>query len=179
MCEWTPPYETSPSRWTFPPRSRARRNAETSASFVANDAVRDRPVHALEVLQQDAARSDREVPDLRVAHLAVRQADGLSRRRERRVRVAGPERVEDGRVGQVDRISGPGRRQSPAVEDDEDDRPQATASAPARQIASNDVRVERRPADEGPVHVGKGEERGRVLGLDRAAVEHRRVVRAT
>ena len=33
MCECTPPYDTSPSRCTFPPRSRARRNADTSASF--------------------------------------------------------------------------------------------------------------------------------------------------
>jgi hypothetical protein len=29
MCEWTPPYDTSPRRWTLRPRS----NAETSAGF--------------------------------------------------------------------------------------------------------------------------------------------------
>ena len=165
MCEWTPPYETSPSRWTFPPRSRARRNAETSASFVANDAVRDRPVHALEVLQQDPARSDREVPDLRVAHLAVRQADGLPGRRERRVRIASPERVEDGRVGLVDRISGPGRRKSPAVEDDEDDRPQATASAPARQIAANDVASSDAPPTSAPSTSGSASSTAALSGL--------------
>ena len=42
----------------------------------------DRPVHAHEVLEEDAARADRQVADLGVAHLALRQADRLARRGE-------------------------------------------------------------------------------------------------
>ena len=40
----------------------------------------DRLVHAHEVLEEDPARADRQVPDLGVAHLTRRQADGLARR---------------------------------------------------------------------------------------------------
>ena len=79
----------------------------------------DRLVHAHEVLEEDAARADRQVPDLGVPHLALRQADGRARRRELRVREVAPQPVEDGRVGELDRVARPGRRDSPAVEDDE------------------------------------------------------------
>ena len=70
MCEWTPPYETSPSRWQSLPRSRARVKADVSAAFRAERAVRDGPVHASEILEEDPPGADREVADLRVAHLA-------------------------------------------------------------------------------------------------------------
>jgi hypothetical protein len=40
--------------------------------------VLDRLVHAHEVLEEDAARTDREMADLRVPHLSVRQPDGLT-----------------------------------------------------------------------------------------------------
>ena len=79
----------------------------------------DRLAHTHEVLEEDAARADRQVPDFGVPHLTVRQADGRARRFELRVREVAPEPVEDGRVGELDRIAGPGRRDSPAVEDDE------------------------------------------------------------
>ena len=91
------------------------------------------------------------------------------------VRIPLPERVEDGRLGELDGVARAGRREPPPVEDDEDDRAQ-TASAAARQIASNDVDVERGAADERAVHVRQPEQDTRVLGLHRAAVEHGRVV---
>src|SRR2546421_577994 len=79
----------------------------------------DRLVHAHEVLEEDAARADREVPDLGVAHLACRQADGLAGSLELPVRIVAPEPVEDGRLGELDRVSRPGWSDPPAVEDDE------------------------------------------------------------
>ena len=46
-------------------------------SFVLEElAGLDRPVHPHEVLEEDAARADRQVPHLGVAHLALREADG-------------------------------------------------------------------------------------------------------
>ena len=81
----------------------------------------DRLVHAHEVLEEDAARADGEMPDLGVAHLAGRQADRLAGRLQRRMRVRAPEAVEDGRVGELDRVPRPRRGAAPAVEDDERD----------------------------------------------------------
>ena len=46
-----------------------------SASFVEERAVLDGAGDADEVLVQDPPRPDRQVPDLRVPHLAVRQPD--------------------------------------------------------------------------------------------------------
>ena len=40
---------------------------------------------------------------------------------ERRVRVLGPEAVEDRSVGELDGVAGAGRREAPAVEDHERD----------------------------------------------------------
>ena len=164
MCEWTPPYETRPSRWTFRPRSKAPR----SAGFSKNEPSSIALVHAHQVLVEDAARPDRQVADLGVPHLAGRQADRLAGGLQLRVRVLGPEPVEDRRVGQLDGVAGAGRRAAPAVEDDE--RYEGT-----RGLANRCERVdlERGAADERAVDVGLGEELGRVVGLDRAAVEDR------
>ena len=82
-------------------------------------AVFDRSVHAHEILQEDAAGADRQVADLGVAHLAVREPDGGARRFELRMREVAPEPIEDGRVGELDGVPGAGRRDPPAVEDDE------------------------------------------------------------
>ena len=153
MCECTPPYETSPSRCTSPPRSRARRNAETSASFSKNEPSAIGAVDALEVLVEHAAGADRQVADLGVAHLARRQADRLAGGVERRVRVRRPEPVEDRRVGELDRVPRPRRGAAPAVEDDERYERERAA---AWHIAANDVDVERRAADERAVDVRLG-----------------------
>ena len=47
------------------------------------------------------------------------QADVATLRRELRVGMGVPEAVEDGRLGQRDRVARTGRRQPPTVEDDE------------------------------------------------------------
>ena len=85
---------------------RARRRRAVPRSRTASRL--DRPVHAHEILVEDAARADRQMADLGVAHLAVRQADGLARGGELRVRIVAPQPVEDRRLGELDRVAGPG-----------------------------------------------------------------------
>ncbi len=53
-------------------------------------AVLNRRVDAHEVLQKDTARADRQMADLGVAHLAVREADGGARGLELRMREVAP-----------------------------------------------------------------------------------------
>jgi hypothetical protein len=59
--------------------------------------------------------------DLGVAHLPGREADRLARGLDRRVRIVGPDPVEDRRLGGRNGVAGTRRRAAPAVEDDEDD----------------------------------------------------------
>ena len=105
-------------------------------------AVLDRLAHAHEILEEQAARADREVADLRVAHLAVGKADRRARRGECRVWIPLPESVEHRRLGELDRVAGPRGRDPPPVEDDERAERdghaggRAAGSTPARQIAS-------------------------------------------
>ena len=82
-------------------------------------AVGDRAVDAHQVLVEPAPCADRQVPDLRVAHLPRRQARCLAGRIEGRVREVAPEAVEDRCVRQLDGVAGTGRRAAPPVEDDE------------------------------------------------------------
>ena len=112
--------------------------------------ARDRAVHAHEVLEQDAAGADREVADLGVPHLPRRKPDRLARGRELGVRVPLPERVEDRRVRELDRVPRSRGREPPTVEDDEDDEVHATAAAPARQIASKDAASSDAPPTSAP-----------------------------
>jgi len=79
----------------------------------------DRPVHAHEILGEDAAGADREMAHFGVAHLALRQADSPTRCDESRVRIVAPEAVEDRRLGELDRVPRSGRRDPPPVEDHE------------------------------------------------------------
>ena len=127
-------------------------------------AVLDREAHTREVLEQDPAGPDREVPDLRVPHLSRRKPDRLTRGGEHGVRVAIPERVEDRRAGELDRVSRSGRSDAPAVQDDEDDGPQA-ASTPARQIASNETRSSEAPPTSAPSTSGSARSTAALSGF--------------
>src|SRR6478736_499280 len=98
--------------------------------------IRDRAVHALEVLVEDAARADRQMADFGVPHLAIRQPDRLTGGLERRVRVARPEGVEHRRLGELDSIPRPRGCEAPPVEDDE--RYEGESRAAVSQIAVND-----------------------------------------
>ena len=119
MCEWTPPCETRPSRWTSPPRALRPLESADEGGIDEDRAVADGQVHPHQILEQDAARADRQVADLRVAHLPRRQADRLPGGGEARVRVGRPEPVEHRCRRQFDGVAGAGRSDPPAVEDDE------------------------------------------------------------
>ncbi len=102
-------------------------------------AVADGAVDALEILVEHAARADRQVADLGVAHLAGRQPDRLAGRAELGVRELAPEPVEDRCVGELDRVARARRRDPPAVEDHErDERERHVAAAAASHIAANE-----------------------------------------
>ena len=62
-------------------------------------AVLDRQVDPRQVLHDDGAGAEVEMPHLRVAHLTLRQADGETTGGQRSVRVAVPELVKDRRAG--------------------------------------------------------------------------------
>ncbi len=98
-------------------------------------AVGDRSVDALEVLVEHAAGSDREVADLRVAHLSRRQPDRFARCGERRLRVLIVQPVEHRRVGELDGVARPRRSDAPAVQDHQRYEREAAA---AWHIAAND-----------------------------------------
>ena len=170
----TPPWETSPSRCTSPPRSRARATPEERLVLVER-AVRDRASTRIEVLVDDRARADRQVADLGVAHLPLGEPHRLAGRGELRVRVARPEIVEDGRVARARPRCPDRRRDPPAVEDHERDERDASPERGAADLGER-LGVERRAADERTVDVRLRQQLGRVLGLDRAAVEHPRRV---
>ncbi len=84
---------------------------------VEEAAVGDRVVDPGQVLLDDRPGAEVEVADLRVAHLALGQADVAPLGGELRVREALPEPVEDRRLGERDRVARPRRGEAPAVED--------------------------------------------------------------
>ncbi len=157
MCEWTPPWETSPIRWTLVPRSKAA----VSTGIVEERPVGDGVVHALEVLVETASRADREMADLRVPHLSGWKPDGLARRIESRVRKAGHELVEHGRPSEVDGVPRPGRGATPAVEDDE----RYEWVAAASQIAANDSTSREAPPTRAPSTAGSARSSAALSGF--------------
>ena len=98
--------------------------------------------------------------DLGVAHLARRQADRLAGRLDRRVRVLGPQPVEDRRVRLLDRVPGTGRGEAPPVQDDE--RYERVA---ARQIAANDSTSSEAPPTSAPSTSGRPSSSAALSGL--------------
>src|SRR5919106_3740277 len=112
----------------------------------------DRAVDAHQVLEDDTSRPDRQVADLRVAHLARREADVLTGGAQDGVRVAGPERVEDRGVGELHRVAGPGRRAPPSVENDEGyerKRRAAVSQIVVKESTSSDAPPTRAPSTSG------------------------------
>ena len=114
-------------------------------------------VDAREVLLDDRAGAEVEVADLRVAHLALGQADRPSAGRQLGARATCPEVVEDRRRGQVDGVPGPGRRDPPPVEDDEHGRREgavvahrrAASTIAAKLSTSSDAPPTRAPSTSG------------------------------
>ncbi len=90
-------------RWTRSAAANASRRTSLSARRPSATAL----VDARQVLLDDRARAEVEVPDLAVAHLALGQPDGPAAGGQLRVRIARPEVVEDGRLGERDALPGP------------------------------------------------------------------------
>src|SRR4029078_6400834 len=103
-----------------PAGARARALSGADEDIVLEEAaVGDRGVDPGQVLLDDRAGSEVEVPDLGVAHLPVGKADVVPRGGQSRVRVAVPEGGERGRLRLRDRVPRAGLGKPPAVEDDE------------------------------------------------------------
>ena len=118
-------------------------------------AILHRPRHAHEVLEEDPSRADREVAHLRVAHLALGQADGRAGGTKLRRAVPRDEVVEARGAGERDRVSRPGRRDPPTVQDREDDERRAVAHEPAaRQIAAKESGSSDAPPTSAPSTAG-------------------------
>src|SRR5215204_5043695 len=98
--------------------------------------------------------------DLRVAHLTRREADRLAGRLDGRVRVLGPEAVEDRSVRLLDRVARTGRRQAPAVQDDEN-----YERVALRQIAANDSTSSEAPPTRAPSTSGRPRSSAALSGL--------------
>ncbi len=94
-------------------------------------AVLDRLVDAEQVLLHDRARSQVEVAHLRVAHLALGEADRRAVGRERGVRMLLPELVEHRRVRQLHGVPRARLGQPPPVEHDQADARNAHGAAAA------------------------------------------------
>ena len=117
-------------------------------------AVRDRLVHPGEILEEDPPGADREMADLRVAHLPGRQPDGLARRRQRRrADTARQSASNTGVSASSTAFPGPGGA-IPQPSRMTRTTGVTTPRRRRRQIASNDVDVERGAADERAVDVG-------------------------
>src|SRR5207253_8918928 len=112
-------------------------------------AVLDRPVDAHQVLEEHATRADRQVADLRVAHLSRRQADGFPGGCYPRMRVLPPEPVEVRRVRELDGVPRTRRSATPAVEDD-----QRYERMAARQIAVRESTSREAPPTSAPSTAG-------------------------
>ena len=85
---WTPPGPMRLTRCSRRPLAAACRAASTQRGVRGERAVGDRGVDARQVLEDGPAGADVEVPDLAVAHLAVRQPHGRTGGIEQRVRPA-------------------------------------------------------------------------------------------
>jgi len=83
-------------------------------------ARRDLAIDPHDVLVDDAAGADVEVPDLAVPHLSRREPDGLAGRVERRHRAGAREAIHHGRAREFHGIGLAFFAQTPAVENDED-----------------------------------------------------------
>ena len=146
MCEWHAAVRDEPEQVHVPAAlTRALERAD-ERRVLEEGAVANRDVHALEVLEEDPPGADREVADLGVAHLSLRQPDRLARGLQRRVRVLPPEPVEDGRLRQLDGVARPGRCAAPAVEDDERYEVDAARQIAAKESGSSEAPPTRAPS---------------------------------
>ena len=149
MCEWTPPYETRPSRWTSPPRSRARRNAPTSASFSKSE-----PSRTARFTRWRSWSRTRPLPIVRwpTSELPIWPGGRPTASPEASSVVRGPRAQSASKTGvrgELDRVARTGRRAAPPVQDDE--RYERTAVS---QIAANESTSSEAPPTSAPSTFG-------------------------
>ena len=137
-----------------PPRSRARANAPTSASFSKNAPRRDRAVHALQILVDDPARS-RSSGDRPPSCPSGRSGRPTASPEASSVvwGYRAQSSSKTGRLGELDGVPGAGGREPPAVEDDERYERDAHRAAASGRSRRERLDVERGAADERAVHV--------------------------
>src|SRR5580692_1085164 len=82
-------------------------------------AIRDRVVDSHQILAHHRARAEVQMSHLAVSHLPVRQAHRAPTRRQRRVRICLPQRVENRRARQRDRVAWTRIGKPPPVEHDQ------------------------------------------------------------
>ncbi len=119
MCEWTPPWETSPSRWTSPPRSRALAKAARSAAF-----SKIVPSATATFTRIRSWKSTRPEPIVRwpTSEFPIWPSGSPTAGPEAASVVCGkrrPEPVEHGCLGELDGVARAGGSEAPAVQDDE------------------------------------------------------------
>ena len=185
MCsqpEWTPPSEISPIACRRP---RAEARACAQAPFSAGFSKKEPSAIASSIRARScfttAPAPRLRWPDLGVPHLARREADVAAR--GARASCAGSASQSSSKIGRLrlgDRVA----RARPAPAPSRRGRsgpPRGPASPPARRPRAHPgrrlddreevARVEAGAADEGAVDVVLADQLGRVVGLDRAAVE--------
>ena len=159
--------------------ARRRAKAARSTSLRGQRAVGDRVVDAHQILAHDRAGAEVQVADLAVAHLPFGQPHRAPAGRQRGVRVGRPQLVEDGRARRARSRCrararrGPSRRAPPGSAR-RTGRPAALHAgviARPRDDRGERLRLQRGAAHERAVDVRQRQQLGRVLGLDRAAVE--------
>ncbi len=95
---------------------------EVAQARVARErAVLDRLVDARQILEHDPAGAEIHMSDLGIAHLALRQPDGMGRGVEERMRAARHQPIPDGRAGLAERVVLALLPVAPAVQDAEHD----------------------------------------------------------
>ncbi len=73
-----------------------------------------------QILSNNPTGADCKMPDLRIAHLPLRESYLASGGNQLAMGAITPQLIEDGRVGELDCVAGPWWRNAPAIEDDED-----------------------------------------------------------
>ena len=116
-------------------------------------AVLDRGVDPRQVLGDDRAGPQVEMPDLGVAHLPLGEPDARPHRGQRGVGMLLPQLVEDRRLRQRDRVAGPGLSEPPAIQhhqaDGRDSHARAASTIAANASGSSDAPPIRPPSTSG------------------------------
>ena len=168
MLECTPPSETRPDQ-VHAGAVPSPVNAARRTSLLAIVSVSHGQIDARQVLHHHRAGAEVHVSHLGVAHLPRRQTDGEPAGRQRRVRVAVPELVEDRRARERDCVARAVWRQSPAVQYHQTHDGAGGFVPPARPTGMRAAVRIRRPS------ARRGDDRRERLGVEARPADQRAV----